>query len=584
MTLSLISVTVLVVLMTCLVFTLLFENYAVSDREETLTACAEDIARLVSEDEAGTYEYHQKTISDYSLFTETALNAKVWIMDDTGLFRQTSPESETPLHLKELSSEKVDLIGKALSGDTFLTTGFSDLFDTNVLTVLVPIWSTTFFENEKQDVIGVVLVHSESKIIDETVGLARTFLLVSVAIAVVFSSIVSVILAERYTGPLKKMNRAAIKMAQGDYSIRTEVRKGGEISTLSASLDNLAATLATTIDELNGEKEKLNNIIDNVSDGLCAFDLSLQTTKSNIAFMRMCTEASLHEDGIYELMAKAMEQNRVAVKVVEKTDILKYIATPTYDEHNGSTGCLLIVQDISQSERLERSRRAFVSDVSHEFRTPLTVIRGYIELLADEAVTDPEEIKKTYARIEKETVALEKLVRDMLALSRMQSGRMELELERTDLNEILETICENMRTVSSKKQIEIVYSPVTLPDVVGNYDKLRQLFIILLDNAVKFTPENGRIFVTTSSENECVRVTVRDTGVGIPKEDLPYIFERFFKTDKSRTALEGSGSGLGLSIASSIVDLLGGEIEAQSELGKGTSFTVSLRLFKEETP
>lgn len=579
--LSMLVVTVLVVLITSVVFTALFKRYAVSDTEGTLNGCAEEIARLVSEDQAGSYEYNKRTISDYSLFIKTVLHASVWVLDQDGTFRTYYKDDNLPLHLKELDATAEAAIRRTLRGESFLTSDFSAYFGEDTLSVLVPVHSTTFADGEEVQIVGAVLVHCPNKNVSRTPDLARNFLFVAVFVSAVFSVIVAFFLAERYTEPLKKMNRAAQQMSQGDYSVRTAIHEGGEIETLSQSLDNLAQTLSETIANLQAEKKKLNDIIDNVSDGLCAFDPNLHATQYNLAYMKMCSEEMLRQNGVADMMQQVMETKRAKKKVVSGEEILKFIATPTLEEDR-VTGCVLIVQDISLSERLEKTRRDFVSDVSHEFRTPLTVVKGYLELLCDGTISDPEDVKRTYARMEKETVALENLVRDMLDLSRLRSGTVKTEISETDVSEIVETICDNMRTISAKKEIEILYQRQNIPTVFGNHDRLRQLFIILIDNAIKFTPKHGTITVLTEKEDEYVLIRVRDTGVGISKKDLPFVFERFYKADKSRQQTENSGSGLGLSIAAKIVEQLGGEIDVASEEGKGTEFFVRLRIYRKE--
>lgn len=579
--LSMLVVTVLVVMITSVVFMALFKHYTVSDTERTLTSCAEEIARLVSEDQAGSYEYNRRTISDYSLFIKTVLHASVWVLDQDGIFRTYHKEEDQPLHLKELDETAEAAIRRTIRGESLLTLDFSSYFGEETLSALVPVRSTTFNDGDDVRVVGVVLVHCPNANLSRTPDLVRNFLLVAVFVSAVFSVIVAFLLSEKYTEPLKKMSWAAQKMSQGDYSVRTAIHEGGEIETLSQTLDNLAQTLSGTIANLQTEKKKLNDIIDNVSDGLCAFDLNLYATQYNLAYMKMCTEEMLRQNGVADMMQQVMATKKAKTKVVSGEDILKFIATPTIEDDR-VTGCVLIVQDISLSERLEKTRRDFVSDVSHEFRTPLTVIKGYMELLCDGTISDPQDVMRTYTRMEKETVALEHLVRDMLDLSRLRSGTVKTEISETNVREIIEAICDNMRTISAKKEIEIVNQGQNIPTVFGNLDRLRQLFIILIDNAIKFTPKQGTITVITEKEDDYVLVRVRDTGVGISKKDLPFVFERFYKADKSRQQTENSGSGLGLSIAAKIVEQLGGEIGVTSEEGRGTEFFIRLRIYREE--
>lgn len=233
---------------------------------------------------------------------------------------------------------------------------------------------------------------------------------------------------------------------------------------------------------------------------------------------------------------------------------------------------------ISELEHMEKLRRDFVANVSHELRAPLTIIRGYQEALMDGTVVDPQLVQKYHQFIRNETVRLESLINDLLDLSRLQSGKVVADQEKIPLSALADSVVKLLKQPAEQKQIALrVNTPEPLPLIVGNGDRIIQLLHIILDNALKYTPPGGTITVRTAGEADAVVLQVTDTGIGIPADDLPYIWERFYKVDKSHRRSD-SGTGLGLAIAKQIIDLHQAKAEVTSILGQGTTFTIKFPL------
>ncbi|HEX9061853.1 MAG TPA: ATP-binding protein, partial [Clostridia bacterium] len=225
--------------------------------------------------------------------------------------------------------------------------------------------------------------------------------------------------------------------------------------------------------------------------------------------------------------------------------------------------------------KLEQVRRDFVANVSHEFRTPLTVIRGSIEAISDGTVEDGEDIKRYYKRMLSETRSLERLVSDLLKLSRLQSGKITIHKDQVHIPSILSDVVKSMQTIADGKEILINYiMPDDVPPVMGDYDRLRQLFIIFIDNAVKYSPDKTVVTVNVSVKNH-IEVSIQDQGYGIADEELAFIWDRFYKADKSR---KSSGTGLGLAIARHLIELHGGEVTLVSKVGEGTTVVIKISL------
>lgn len=235
-----------------------------------------------------------------------------------------------------------------------------------------------------------------------------------------------------------------------------------------------------------------------------------------------------------------------------------------------------------EGKNTDSSQDRFLSDVAHELKTPLTVIRGTAEALKDGAVSE-EDREESYSRILREADAMSRLVADLLDVSRLRNGKIRMELGDTNLEYLAHSVCDSLRTVGDKDGVSVVCEvEENLPVVWMDRDRIRQLMVIFLDNAVKHTPKDGRVTLSIGREGDEVILRVSDTGSGIAEEDIPYVFERYYKADPQRGGL-AAGSGIGLSIAHQIVLLHGGTVEVTSKRGSGTCFTVRLPLreFKE---
>ena len=491
-----IGVTVLVVLITSVIFMYLFYNNAVQEKQKTMLSCAQEIARLVSQDKASSYAYRKKTISDYSLFAEGILDSKLWVVTTDGLFENIGTSSQSPLNIKELTENQENIIKNSFENINIYTKEFSDYFGQETISVIVPMASTTLYEGEESEVIGAVLMHCPMSNINSNFLSAQMYLGISIAFSVIVAFLISVLLAMRISRPLKEMSLVAQKMACGNYAVRADISDKGEIGTLSQSLNDLAYTLDKTVNSLRSEKENLDTLLNNISDGLAYYDTEGKLIKYNAAIMRMCNYEMLADKRIVSARRRAMEKREQQTVVLDGKDILKFTISPSFYDEN-LVGTVVIVQDISQSEKLEQTRREFVSNVSHEFRTPLTIIKGSVELLIDGAVTNPADVMQMYNRIENETVALEHLVRDLLDVSRFKAGKVQLSLSELDLNLLISETVDSLKLISSKKKIRLNVNTANIPHIFADKDRIRQLIIIFVDNALKFTPSGGTVTVST---------------------------------------------------------------------------------------
>jgi len=478
-------------------------------------------------------------------------------------------------------------INPVLKGSVASSVGRSPYFDAPMVSVAVPILSP-----RDGNILGAVFMHAPVKGVTATINKVYSHLVLGALLAALLVIPLGFYLSRTISRPLKEMNAAAIKMAGGDYSSRVKVQSDDEVGELAASFNYLAGQLEQTIDALHQEKSKLELTLTSMSDGVIAVDKRGTLTRINPAAESLLR---LKEEDVEGLMiCKVMEDigDGSLLPVLEKTLVsgtggtetfklkdktIRASVSPIQDAREKVIGAVVLLQDISEAEKLEQMRRDFIANVSHELRTPLTAIRGYNEALADGTAGDRKFRKKYHKIIRDEAVRLERLVNDLLDLSRLQSGKMEIEMEPLDLQGIIEGVVDKLRGEAKRRNVSLSANyPENLPPVLANEDRVTQLLIIFIDNAMNYTPSGGEIKVVAGEENEWVRVDVIDTGVGIPPEDLPLVWERFYKVDKARSR-SSSGTGLGLAIAKQIAELHGGKVDVASEPGKGSKFSFLLK-------
>lgn len=390
------------------------------------------------------------------------------------------------------------------------------------------------------------------------------------------------LLSRRLTRPLTALNRTAARMAEGFYGERVTITQTDEIGQLGMTLNLLSGRLSTVINNLNEEKSKLEKVLSSIGEGIVAVDREGRVVHHNRAALDLMAlpswteEAQALKQRLTDMLLRAAEgDERASDRFKVRDRVVEAIASPIVNEGDGTTiGAVCLLRDISESERLEQMRRDYIANVSHELRTPLTGIRGMAEPLLDGYVETEEERQECYRVIYQESLRLEKLIGEMLDLSRLQEGRVSLELEPMEPAGLLEAAQRRLRARAAEGKVELAVEADESLRVMGNEDRILQVLIILLDNALSFTPPGGRVTLFARRAGDKVALGVSDTGAGIEPKDLPFIWERFYKADKSR--MRTSGTGLGLSIAKLVVELMGGRIAVETVPGEGSTFTFTL--------
>ena len=409
-----------------------------------------------------------------------------------------------------------------------------------------------------------------------------------VTIAVLLAVLMSTLQTRRLVLPIQKLTRAARRMTDdATYFERIQNLPNDEIGDLGRAMNSMSARLLDVIKNLRKERDKLELVITGIGEGIIAVDRRGMIVHSNPVFLELMEIGDLeglweqpdeHIQALRDMLKRCMETGEPA-KMEWKSDTGRALyagASPLTDESGGILGTVCLLRDMSEAVRMEQLRRDYVANISHELRTPLTGIRGMVEPLIDGILESEEERMDSYRVILRETIRLEKLVGEMLDMSRLQDGRVSVELEPLELPGILEAAARSMRNIAEDAGVSLVVeTDGTELRCMGNEDRITQVLVILMDNALSFTPSGGTVTVYARDDGEMVAVGVRDTGCGIQPKDLPMIWERFYKADRSR--MRTTGTGLGLSIAKLVVTLMGGEIGVKSEPGKGADFTFTLQ-------
>ncbi len=439
---------------------------------------------------------------------------------------------------------------------------------------------------------GVIYIRADLSSVYSTMQEARMIFIQAMAIAVLISVLISFFITNSITDPINDLTEKAERMASGDFSQQIDVRSNDEIGRLAEMFNMLRQELDNKITETINEKSKLETILRYMVDGLIALDLDGDIVHINPAAKALLdiSDDEINEGldftGILQRFGK--KDITDGIKKVISRDVISEIAVYRgkiisvryarfMDDDENDIGVIMLLQDITEQQKLDQMQKDFVANVSHELRTPITTIKSYTETLLDGAVEDPDMRRNFLTVIDEEAERMTHLVKDLLQLSRLDNDREKLNRQETDMNKLLAKCAQKvMLTAQAKQQtVECNINEDEPLNVFVDIDRIQQVILNILTNSIKYTPEGGRITITSGLEGSAARIVISDTGIGISQAEIGRIFERFYRVDKARSRAMG-GTGLGLSIAKNIVEAHHGTISAESVEGKGTSVTVLL--------
>ncbi len=405
----------------------------------------------------------------------------------------------------------------------------------------------------------------------------------------------TLLVSRGFTNRVDRLTAFSRRVAEGDFHAEPSGSSGDALDSLGSSLNQTAARLDQTIRTLTEERNLSSAILGSMVEGVAVVNASERVLFSNPSFASVLGLGSPPQpgSGLVEVVRQTELIEAVRKVLAGETRVESEIVTGTLRQHffaatvaavrtTQANGAVVVLHDITDLRKLERIRRDFVANVSHEFRTPLTAIQGFSETLLGGAMNDPQNRDRFLGIILEHARRLARLTDDLLMLSKMDADRLELELRRLPVEQLVGGCVETAQPRAVEKDLRLsVNLDKKLPDIAGDRRRLTEVLQNLLDNAIQYTPAGGQIMVSAESYNGEVVFTVSDTGIGIPQADQPRIFERFYRVDVARSR-EVGGTGLGLSIAKHLMEAHGGRLWVESEVGQGSQFHFSVPIFDSE--
>lgn len=416
-----------------------------------------------------------------------------------------------------------------------------------------------------------------------------TILIQAMLFGLVVAICLSFLLSKTITDPVERLTDQAARIAAGDFESSAGIKSSDEIGILSDTFDEMSVQLSNTLRQVEEERNKLDTLFQHMADGMVAFDDQGQLLQFNPAaegmLGRKLDESLCYADVFPEVQVRqedmAKDGRSIEIDFAAGPRFLKIYFAPIR-LGGDNKGLMAVLHDFTEQRKLDDSRREFVANVSHELRTPLTNVRGYAETLMSVDDIDRGTQLRFLGVISSEADRMTRIVKDLLTLTRLDYNRMEMHMEPMDLRELGQKAAQAMEGQAAGQGLTLdCRLPDSLPPVVGDAERIQQVIINIITNAIKYNKPRGAIHITGGTEGEKVFLRVEDTGIGVPKEDLKRLFERFYRVDKARSR-ESGGTGLGLAIAKQIVESHGGSIGFDSEYGKGSVVTLYLPRMKEE--
>ena len=558
-----------------------FGNYHSESVEETLNKEAATIARI---------------FNDHGEFENSLL-----IMEDI-------LGAETNAVIAEVPEESSYFIHEGLNGDQLRKTilrepSFQKVFETDETVMKEMLLPSLTEENMMESYIvlasplqtgeqehGVVFIYQSLEVMDRTAERTTNIVFLSAFIAFILTTVFAFFLSTRITSPLRNMREGAFELAKGNFDTKVKATSSDEIGQLATAFNQMGRQLKHHVEVINQEKEQLSSILTSMADAVITFNQDRTILLSNPPAEKLLQQWLMKRgmekgDPLPSEMVHMLEHVLDFEEEIEEELEMEgaYYAITFSPLYSGDSirGAVAVLHNMTEQHRLEKLREDFIANVSHELRTPIAMLQGYSEALLDDVGTSEEERREMTKIIYEESQRMGRLVTDLLNLARMESGHMRLYREVVQLNSVIERMTLKFQPIAKEQGIELDFESA-IDDWAAaelDEDRIEQVMTNLIDNAIRHTPQGGNVKVLIEQQQGYAKISVNDTGIGIPEEDLQYVFERFYKADKARTLGKG-GTGLGLAIASNIINTHGGKIYAESEVGKGTSFIFLLPLKK----
>ncbi|ANF96284.1 two-component system histidine kinase PnpS [Paenibacillus bovis] len=471
---------------------------------------------------------------------------------------------------------------------------YSNTLQENMLYVAAPVHKQGQFD-------GYIRLSMSLQAVENGVRSAWTVMGISLAVLFLVAALVSYRVASSLTRPLEHITRVANRISRLDYGARVKLERQDEIGELGKAIDNMADSLEMQLKVIRDNEDLLQSVLANMTGGMVMVEFNGNVALVNrfaeemlgISSKRIIGKSYQEFKQHYELSKLLGEGLRRKERIHDEQTLynpeprlIEIDGVPMFEDDDTYRGMLFLIQDVSNIRRLERMRSEFVANVSHELKTPIAAVKGFAETLLSGGVQDEQTARSFLQIIYDESERLNRLIGDILELSKIESKRSPLNFSPIHLHPFFDTIREMLNSSAAKKNITMNLNVPEELFMEADEDRLRQIFVNLISNAINYTQDGGKVTLdvkeTMSPEGEeRIQFDVSDTGMGIPRKDLPRIFERFYRVDKARSRSSG-GTGLGLSIVKHLVELHHGIVTVESEVNIGTTFTVNLPLLQED--
>jgi two-component system, OmpR family, sensor histidine kinase ResE len=574
-----ITIIMLVAFVLCILTVMLlsfFENYHIEETEKGLTKTANRISHVLEDHSPEEFELSLEI--SWEMIDE--VTKAVVVRDKDQAYFSPNTESGKHLPLNVFLNDKN--LSPVFQGKEFVKSIYSppkkgkeDEEETQILIIGVPLQ----FENET----GAVFIYQSLEVMQETTRTTTKFIILAAVVAIVLTTIFAFFLITRITSPLRKMRQAAFEVARGKFDTKVPILTHDEIGELATAFNQMGRQLKFNMNALSQEKEQLASILSSMADGVITFNRDGTILITNPPAERFLqnwyfeqNESNPNKEAVpsevMELFQEAVNTEKEQVGEISiQGRFWVIIVSPLYN-NKYIRGAVAVIRDMTEERKLDKLRNDFIANVSHELRTPIAMMQGYSEAIVDDMASTDEEKKEMAKVIYDESLRMGRLVNELLDLARMEAGHFQLSIEEVKIEPYIERIIKKFQGLAKEKNIHLDFK---INNKHSTYrfdpDRIEQVLTNLIDNAIRHTPDSGSVTVTVDTHERGLNVEVSDSGSGIPEEDLPFVFERFYKADKART--RGSGTGLGLSIAKHIINAHKGDISVQSKLGQGTTFS-----------
>lgn len=561
----------------------IYEKNNLNEIENEMKDTANKIVKVMQEDDAVIKSGSQASKSLDMLDDSVGV---IIAQDGTNVFTKESKDSISKSSIDRLTQNKK--LNEALESSPDLLMKYD--FEENPENMSIELYAKTFqLDNGETGV--VYLYKSFHEILNVTKKATRTLILAGIG-AILITSLLSFIFSSRMAFPLREMKKIAVAVSRGNFDNRVPSYTHDEIGDLGLAFNDMAKQLKYNMSALRQEKEQLSNILVGMADGVIKFNIDKTIILSNPPaeeflhswfFSQENEEKVLVPEKLNQMLDEILSKRTETVGEISFGDqTFVAIMTLLYSGDNVRS-IVTVIRDMTEEKRLEKTKSDFVSNISHELRTPISMLQGYSEAIIDGVAQTEDEVREFAQIINEESLRIGRLVNEMLDLSRMEAGFTQLDKRETELVPFLKKILSNFDVLSKENNVELKLEADD-PEIryAFDRDRLEQVLINLIMNAIQHTGNDGEVGKVTVHEhvdyaNEQLLISVSDNGTGIAEADIPYLFERFYKADKARTRGK-AGTGIGLAIVKNIVNAHNGQITVESTVGKGSSFIISLPL------